>query len=288
MAAATLESVLTVMIVEDVQLQSDGKIGDRPLALVTGASSGIGKAFVELLAREGFDLIAVARSGDAMKAHGAELAGAAGVRIDTLALDLTSAHAPGLVEEAVRQDGRPLSLLVNNAGFGILGSFADKDLADQVGMIDLNNRVMVELSHRFLPDLIKTGGGLINVASLSAWMPMPYLSVYSATKAFARVFTRMLAVELAGKGVRVTVVCPGYTTTRFHARAGVDKIKVPRIVPVQTSEAVAAEGYRGWRRGKTVVVTGRANKIAALTTRFIQPVLNLVGRQADRRINHPD
>lgn len=260
----------------------------RPLALVTGASTGIGHAFVALLAREGYDILAVARSREAMEEHGVELSAACGAHLTALALDLTVEGATDRVEEAVKADGRPLSLLVNNAGFGLLGAFQEKARADQLGMIDLNNRVVVDLTHRMLPDLILTRGGVINVASLSAFMPMPYLTIYSATKAFMKVFTKMLAVEMSGKGVRVTAVCPGYTTTRFHARAGVDQVAVPGFVPKQSSEAVAAEGYRGWQRGKSVVVTGWANKLTAWTAWSLQPAFNLVGRIADSRVNGPD
>lgn len=259
----------------------------RPLALVTGASTGIGRAFVALLAREGYDIIAVARSGEAMEEHGAELSTALGTSLTALALDLTVPGATDEVEEAVIADGRQLSLLVNNAGFGALGAFEEKVRADQLGMIDLNNRVVVDLTHRFIPHLIATQGGIINVASLSAYMPMPYLAIYSATKAFVKVFTKMLAIELSGKGVRITAVCPGYTTTQFHARAGVDQVGVPGFVPKQSSQSVAAQGYRAWQRGKTVVVTGWANKMTAWTAWGLQPVFNLVGRIANQRVNRP-
>jgi hypothetical protein len=260
----------------------------RPLALVTGASTGIGRAFVELLAGEGHDIIAVARSKEPMEAHGAELAQTCGASVTTLALDLTRDGAAEAVEEAVRRDGRPLCLLVNNAGYGVLGAFADKPRLEELGMMTLNNHVLVDLTHRFLPDLIRTRGGIINIASLAAWMPMPYLSVYSATKAFVKVFSKMLALEVKDKGVRVCAVCPGYTKTPFLERAGVDKVEIPRFVPMQTPQAVAAEGYGGWKRGRRVVITGRANRLTAYMAWGLQPVFNLIGRIADRRAGGPE
>lgn len=260
----------------------------RPLALVTGASTGIGRAFVELLARDGYDVIAVARSGELMEAHGAELAQTCGATVTPLALDLTEGGAAEAVEAAVRRDGRPISLLINNAGYGMLGAFADKPRAEELGMMTLNNHVLVDLTHRFLPDLIRTRGGIINIASLAAYMPMPYLSVYSATKAFVKVFSKMLALEVADAGVRVTAVCPGYTETPFLVRAGVDKVEIPAFVPMQTPEGVAAEGFRGWKRGRRIVITGRANKVTAYMAWSLQPVFNLIGKIADRRVNGPD
>lgn len=261
--------------------------GSRPLALVTGASTGIGRAFVALLARDGYDIIAVARSREPMEAQGVELARDHGASLTALVLDLTAPEATDKVYEAVECDGRRLSLLVNNAGFGVLGAFDAKPRADALGMVTLNTSVVVDLTHRFLPDLVATRGGVINVASLSAYMPMPWLTVYSATKSFVKIFTKMLAVEISAKGVRITAVCPGYTKTQFHARTGVDKVSVPGFVPMQSPEAVAAQGYRGWQRGKVIVVTGWANKLTACTAWLLQPVFNLIGRVANQRVNAP-
>jgi short-subunit dehydrogenase len=259
----------------------------RPLALVTGASSGIGHAFVELLAADGYDVITVARSMAPMREHAAALKAAHGAEVYPLALDLTSAGAVDEMRQQASALGRPVSLLVNNAGFGVLGAFAEKSHQDGVGMVELNTRALVDVTHAFLPDLLETRGGLINVASLSAYMPMPWMSVYSASKAFALTFTRMLRVELKPQGVTVTALCPGYTTSAFHIRAGVDKVDLPAMMPMQSPQTVAEAGYRAWQSGRGVVVPGIANKLAALTARFIQPLINLLGAEANRRVNGP-
>lgn len=259
----------------------------RPLAVVTGGSSGIGYAFVKELAGAGYDVIAVARHVEPLEALQTPLLTTTGARLTPLRLDLAVPDSHPALVEAVRAEGRPLALLVNNAGFGTLQAFADAPLEEQVAMLDVNLRAAFVLTRLFLPDLIATKGGIINTASLSAFSPLPYMSTYSATKAFLVSFSRTLHAELKPKGVTVTAVCPGYTRTAFHDRAGVSAVKVPWIVPAQSADQVARQGFAAYQRGKAVVVTGWPNKIAAALSGVLHPVMALVGREANRRVN-PD
>jgi uncharacterized protein len=257
----------------------------RPLALVTGASSGIGQAFVDLLASKGYDVVAVARTLAPIEDQAARLKADHGASIFAVGLDLTQPDAAESLVGRVKSTGKPLQLLINNAGFGVVGAFADLDRREQLAMIDLNARVVADLIHVFLPDLKTTRGGIINVASLSALMPMPYMAIYGATKSFVLTFSKLLRKELKSDGVRVTALCPGYTSSAFHKRAGVDKISLPKLLPKQTSKEVAERGYRAWSRGRAVVVTGVFNKLSAIMAKPLQPVMNLVGKEASKRIN---
>ncbi|MDJ0525147.1 MAG: SDR family NAD(P)-dependent oxidoreductase, partial [Microcystis sp. M53600_WE12] len=165
-------------------------------ALITGASTGIGVVFARQLAQRQMELILVARSRDKLEQLAAELGEQYGVKVTVIVQDLTVAGAGKLVYDTVNQKGINVDLLVNNAGFGDYGAFSERDLARQLEMIQLNNLVLVELSHYFLrPMLAGTGGAIINVASIAGFQPLPYLSVYAATKAFVLSFSESLWAE---------------------------------------------------------------------------------------------
>ncbi|MFM6407432.1 MAG: SDR family NAD(P)-dependent oxidoreductase, partial [Microcystis sp.] len=185
-------------------------------ALITGASTGIGVVFARQLAQRQMELILVARSRDKLEQLAAELEEQYGVKVTVIVQDLTVARAGKLVYDTVNQKGINVDLLVNNAGFGGYGAFSEQDLARQLEMIQLNNLVLVELSHYFLrPMLAGAGGAIINVASIAGFQPLPYLSVYAATKAFVLSFSESLWAENKDKGVKILALCPGPTESNF-------------------------------------------------------------------------
>ena len=173
---------------------------------------------------------------------------------------------------------------VLSAGFGVVGAFHEAEVSDQIGMIDLNVRALAELTHLFLPELIVRRGGILNVASLSAFVPMPTMAIYGATKAFVLSFSKMLHDEVAPLGVRVTALCPGYTPTGFLARAGMGQVAVPKWVPGHSSEQVARIGLAGYDKGRAVVIVGFSNKLSALLARWLRPLMRLASKELSRRL----
>jgi uncharacterized protein len=223
-------------------------------ALITGASAGIGEAFARELAADGWDLILVARRQDRLESLAAELRGA--VNIEVLAADLTDNSGLHAVEERVR-DNEALTLVVNNAGFGAYRSFVDiePDIADE--LIDIHVRAVVRIARAALPGMVARGsGGILNVASLLAFSgtlpadPLPRRAIYAAAKSFMVTFTQVLAGELAGSGVKVSVCCPGVVATEFHDVQGMDMSHLPRM----TARDLARGALKGWERGEVVCV----------------------------------
>lgn len=237
----------------------------RPLALVTGASSGIGRALALRLAREGFDLMLVARRQAELTALAGELA-PSGARAEALAVDLS---APGAIAAVAAALGtRDLDLLINNAGFGVFGMFADNATERELAMIDLNVRVLTELSKRLLPAVIRARGGIINVASTAAFQPGPWMAVYYATKAYVLSLSEALAEELADRGVRVMALCPGPTQSGFQGAAAMERSGLLRM-PLPSAEWVADAAWRAWRRGRRVCVPGWMNRSMVLSVRLL-------------------
>ncbi|MBK9655972.1 MAG: SDR family oxidoreductase [Rhodanobacteraceae bacterium] len=236
----------------------------RPLALVTGASSGIGRAFAVKLAQEGHDLLLVARRPAELAALAAELK-SHGAAADCLTLDLTD---PGAVEAIATALGeRDLALLVNNAGFGLFGLFADSDGARELAMIDLNVRVPTQLSKRLLPNLSRARGGIINVASTAAFQPGPWMAVYYATKAYVLSFSEAIAEELGPRGVRVMALCPGPIRSGFQDTATMQRSGLLRM-PLPSAQWAVDSAWRAWRRGSRVHIPGSLNKAMAFSVRL--------------------
>jgi uncharacterized protein len=228
-------------------------------ALVTGASSGIGAAFARALHGRGQRLILVARRADRLQALVAEFGGEEGAT--AVPLDLTDRDAAKRLQETVGERGLTVDLLVNNAGLGDTGFFHERSLERALEMVDLNSRAMVELTRRFLPPMLeRRHGAIINVVSTSAFQPVPFLTVYAASKAFALSFTEGLATELEGTGVRIQALCPGLTATEFQERAHTDTVRFNRT-PAMTPEAVVEESLRALDRGRLTVVTGIKNRL---------------------------
>jgi short-subunit dehydrogenase len=239
----------------------------RTCALITGASSGIGDAFARALRRRGRSLVLVARRRERLLALQRELGGEAGVWV--ISADLA---APKGVEGVLREldeRGLEIDLLVNNAGVGHTAPFVDQP-GDRIrGMIDLNVRAVVDLARGLLPAMVARGqGAVINVASNAAFQPVPYLSVYAATKAFVLSFTEALATELRGTGVRVQALCPGVTATEFLEVAETSSGLLINRLPMLTSEEVVEASLRGLGAGKLRVVPGFANRLLGTLVRF--------------------
>jgi short-subunit dehydrogenase len=240
----------------------------KPIALITGASSGIGKALCEEFAKDGYDLVLAARSVDKMKADGAELERRYGVHVRVIGADLESVSGAEKLHAEIKASGLVLSALVNNAGYGTFGEFKDTALSATLGMMQLNMNSVVILSKLFLPDLLATQGKLLNVASTAAFQPGPFMAVYYATKSFVLYFSEGLACELEGTGVTVTALCPGPTASGFQDKAVMHASALVKNKKLPSSESVAASGYRAMKRGKRVHITGVLNNLMAQSIRF--------------------
>jgi short-subunit dehydrogenase len=240
----------------------------RPVALITGASSGIGAALAHRFARNGHEVVLAARRVPLLAAI-AESIRAAGHRAPhIIPVDLTRADsAEHLAQELTRRDLEP-AFLVNNAGYGLLGPAAKLDRHEQLAMIDLNCRSLTDLSLRWIGSLARHHGGILNVASISGFIPGPGMTVYHATKAYVVSFSEGLRRELRPKGIRVTALCPGPVPTEFQARAGILDVHHPRGFD-RPAEEVARQGYRGLMRGRAVVVPGLHNKLIPWLPRFL-------------------
>lgn len=238
------------------------------VTVVTGASAGIGEELARVFARNGHNLLLVARREDRMRALAGEIEAAGLPRPDILALDLAQAGAADRIGEHLAALGLEPRYVVNNAGFGLLGRAAELDRAEQLRMIDLNVRTLTDLSLSFVAPLTRHRGGILNVASVAGFLPGPGMAVYYATKAYVLSFSEALHHELAPGGVRVTALCPGPVPTEFQARAGIRSPHIPRALTV-TAAKVAEEGYRGLMAGRRVVTPGLFTKFVTQVPRFV-------------------
>jgi short-subunit dehydrogenase len=244
-------------------------MAQRPTALVTGASSGIGRELAVLLARDGHDLVLVARDAARLEALARELFEAHGAKSVVLARDLSAPDGPGEVLAEIRRAGIELDVLVNNAGIGVWGFFAETDLARELEMVRVNVIAVTALAKGVLPGMLARGSGrILNVASTAAFQPGPLMAVYYGTKAYVLSFSEAVANETAGTGVTVTALCPGPTITEFQKKAGMEQTRLFRSRLVQDARTAAKAGYEGMKRGRRVVVPGLANKLLAQGVRF--------------------
>ena len=252
----------------------------RAVALITGASSGIGAELARVFARHGHDLALVARGADRLEALADELAAAGRPRPLVVAVDLAAADGVSSVMEALAAADARATILVNNAGYGLAGDVAALDRDGQLGMVDLNVRALLDLTLCCLPDLKAARGQILNVGSIASFMPGPGMAVYYATKAFVGALSRALTEELKATHVSVSVLHPGVTATGFHARAGVGGAGRGA-----SALAVAEAGYRGLMVGRRTIVPGFGNKLGALLLPLIPDavLLPLVYRFQRRR-----
>jgi short-subunit dehydrogenase len=235
--------------------------------LITGGSMGIGHELAKVFAANKFNLVLVARNEARLKQVADELQAAHGIETKILAKDLSLPNAPEEIFEAVRDT--PISVLVNNAGFGWSGAFAECDLQRQaIEMMHVNMDSLVALTRLFVPPMLaRKQGRIMNVASMAAFQPGPFANIYFATKAFVLSFSVALSEELEGTGVTVTALCPGTTRTEFFERAEMKDMR--RDALMMDADVVAQAGYRGLMRGKRVVIPGMLNKVMAKLTNVV-------------------
>jgi short-subunit dehydrogenase len=235
----------------------------RPVALVTGASAGLGVEFARQLSKRGHRLVLAARRNDRLEVLARELGNARAV-----AIDLSKKHAAAKLIANLEANGETVELLVNNAGFGLIGRFAELDASRERQMIDLNASTLSDLCRAVAPGMIqRKSGGILNVASTAGFQPGPNMAVYFATKAFVLSLSEALHEELKPHGIKVTCLCPGPTRTEFGEVAGFSGNSMFDRVAMESPEVVTA-GLRGLDRNKAVVVPGLVNKIGAASTRF--------------------
>jgi short-subunit dehydrogenase len=247
----------------------------RPVTLITGASAGLGAEFARQCARRGEALALVARRRDRMEALAAEIGGEAHIFV----ADLAKAGAAASLIAELEAEGLSVDTLINNAGFGLAGRFADQPLGRLSEMIDLNCRAVTELCHLVLPAMKeRRRGAILNVASTAAFQPGPNMAVYYATKAFVLSFTEALHHEHKGSGIRVSALCPGPTTSEFSEVADSHSPTLERMKG--PADAVVRAGLRGLDRNKAVVIPGLANKVTAQASRFLTraAMRRIVGR----------
>lgn len=234
-------------------------------AIITGASSGLGLEFVKLFAKDGYNLVVIARNEEKLLEIKQSYPN---ITVTVIPKDLSKPDAINEVIQEMNAQNIKVDVLVNNAGFGLLGSFESLSIEQQLNMIQLNISSLTELTYRLLPDLrMSKSGKILNVASTAAFQPGPNMAVYYATKAFVLSFSEALAEELIDDAITVTTLCPGATKTNFSSVANVENTKM--FSNAMSSEVVAEQGYHSLMQGKRVVITGGFNKVGAMAAKFL-------------------
>ena len=237
-------------------------------ALITGASGGIGYELAKLFARDHHNLVLVARNADKLAQIASELQ-TRGVSVKTVALDLAEPPAPKFLFDQLQREGIAVDILINNAGFGALGKFAQMPDDQIFGQINLNITALTQLTKLFLPPMLaRRTGRIMNVASTAGFQPGPLMAVYYATKAYVISFSEAIANELKDSGVTVTCFCPGATHTGFAKRAGNDKSRLFKQLGAMNADKVALDGYRALMEGRTLAISGLHNWLVAQSTRL--------------------
>ncbi|HYW56417.1 MAG TPA: SDR family oxidoreductase [Polaromonas sp.] len=237
-------------------------------ALITGASSGIGKALAENFAKDGYNLVLAARGFAKMQTLADDLQKRYKINATVIGADLETNDGATELHADIKARGITISALVNNAGYGSFGEFKDSALPTEMAMMQLNMNTVVVLTKLFMPDLIATRGKILNTASTAAFQPGPYMAVYYATKAFVLSFSEAIAAELEGTGVTVTALCPGPTASGFQDKADMQASALVKGKKLPSSEDVAVAGYRAMQNGQRVFVPGFMNWVMAQSVRF--------------------
>jgi uncharacterized protein len=246
----------------------------KPVAVITGASAGIGAELARVFARNGHALVLVARRRERLEALAAEIAATGAPRPVVLALNLAEPGAASRIRQTLDAQGLEAQYLVNNAGFGVVGRLKTVDRDELLGIVDVNVRALTDLTRVFVDSLVRTRGGLLNVGSVAGFVPGPSSATYYASKAYVVSFTEALHYELRPKGVRVSVLCPGPVATEFQVRAGIPDLNIPWYLD-EPAARVAELGYRGLMRGRRVIVAGLGNRILVALLRILPNALLL-------------
>lgn len=248
-------------------------VSEGSWALVTGASSGIGEAFARKLAERKIPVLLVARTATALEGLADELGERHAVPVESIPLDLSRPESPAELFAATEGSGRPVDLLVNNAGFGLNGAFADFPPERTLDLLRLNVLATTELTQRYLVAMrARRRGRIVNVASTAAFVPGPFFAAYSASKAYVLSFTEAIHREAAPDGVTVTCVCPGYTRTNFHTVAGMDIAK-RSLFPMMRPDDVAEVGLQALEKGKPSIVTHPVDRLWIASLRLVPRAL---------------
>ncbi|MBM7705042.1 SDR family NAD(P)-dependent oxidoreductase [Metabacillus iocasae] len=257
---------------------------NQQVALITGASGGIGKELAYEFAKDGHHLVLVARSSDKLQLLKKELENEYSIRVMTSSRDLSVAASIEELYDELTEQNIQVDYVVNNAGFGLYGEFLTTNMDEELNMIDLNIRTLTHVTKKFLPDMVKRGrGGVLNVASTAAFQPGPLMAVYYATKAYVLSFTEALENELKGTGVHVTALCPGPTETGFSNRASLEQSKLFNS-GVMDAKTVAEIGYKGFQSRSTIVIPGLQNKLLSQVVRFLpRKVITSIVRKVQAR-----
>ncbi|HEY6338153.1 MAG TPA: SDR family oxidoreductase [Candidatus Sulfotelmatobacter sp.] len=238
--------------------------------LITGASGGIGYELAKLFARDRCNLVLVARSGEKLNQLATDLQTQHGILVTVVPVDLLDPSAPKFLFDQLRRERVDVDVLINNAGFGAHGEFAQMPEAEILDQIQLNITALTRLTKLFLAPMIeRRSGRIMNVASTAAFQPGPLMAVYYASKAYVLSFSEALANELRGSGITICCFCPGATNTGFAKRAGVEGSRLFKQIGAMKVETVARDGYRGLMAGRTLVISGKHNWLAAESVRFV-------------------
>lgn len=238
--------------------------------LITGASGGIGYELAKIFAREGYNLVLVARSEEKLRAIAHDLIQSHGVTVKCLIQDLALPSAPEAIFNALNAEEIDIEILINNAGFATYGLFTDTDLTTELNLLKVNIIALTHLTKLFLPPMVQRGTGkILNIASTAAFQPGPLMAVYYASKAYVLSFSEAIANEVKGTGVSVTALCPGPTTSNFQRRAKMESSKLVRNTRMMGAQTVAEAGYHGLLANKAVIVPGLTNQLLAFVVRFL-------------------
>lgn len=238
-------------------------------ALVTGSTSGIGKAFAEKLASEGCRLLLVSRDASKLSEQAAYLARTYNIKASCVPLDLSLPGAAQKVYDAVRELGLSVQILISNAGFNEAGAFLDTDMKKEREMIQLHAIFTTELMKLFVPDMVRDGyGRILNLGSTGSFMPIPYDAVYAATKAYILSVSRAIHAELAGSGVSITTLCPGATNTEFARKSGLENTLLFKLFVMEPAR-VAEIGYHALMNRRATVIAGTYNKLLVFSSKFV-------------------
>ena len=263
--------------------------------LITGASSGIGYELAKIYAKNGHNLVVVARNKDKLEILKKEIFEeiSKNIKITVIENDLSLENAAKGLYNQVKSEKLKINVLVNNAGVGIYGKFSEFDeetMKRNDAMINLNIKAVVELTRLFLNDMLKDGnGGILNVSSITAFMPGPLMSTYYASKAFVQSFTEAVREEVKndvrGKNIRISALCPGPTDTGFEKSSNLEESSLFERLKVMTAKKVAEIGYKDFQNGKAVIIPGIFNRIAVFGTRFLSRkfVVKTAGKLQERK-----
>ncbi len=246
------------------------KIKNGKIALITGASSGFGLEFARLFAKDGYNIIITARPGTELESIAKKIRDQYHIQVYPHNIDLSGHMAAQKLYQWVKCQEFHVNCLINNAGIGNFGRFAENSLEREHELLELNIVSLAELCHQFIPDMIAAGGGkILNVASIAAFQPGPYYATYFASKAFVLLFSEALALEYAKDNIIVTALCPGVSRTNFFKRARMTETSPMLQLHLKNADFVAKIGYRGLMKGSRIVIPGLRNKLIAKSYRIL-------------------